>query len=777
RHRLLKEKLQRGAPTLHQGEEFAAFAQDLPPSFPPGNAYLGQLVESAPEAVSILDAQRRVLRISSEFTHLFGYAPAEALGQSIDDLITPPDRQSESRWLQEVLARGQKTSLETRRRRKDGRVVEVFVSAAPVVVDGAQVASYVLYRDISEQKRAEGLSSALYRIAERTSATKDLAQLCIALHGIVAELVYARNFYIAICDEPNQTLSFPYFVDEKHATLTQQKLGRGRTEYVLRTGESLLCTPEVLRDLVQRGEVETGDRPAIDWLGVPLKSGDHTFGVVAIQSYTPAIRLTESDKSTLSFVSQQLASAIDYKRNEEALRLSETRHRSLVESAVYGIYRANLEGRFLDVNPALVTMLGYDSAEELLALDPKQDVFFDLTQHARLMRQFRRGARVTNAEARWKRRDGRSILVRLSGCPMNPLPGGGPSAEVIAEDVTERRVLEDQFRQAQKMEAVGRLAAGVAHDFNNLLTVIKGHTEVLLEHSATDSLLVSRIEAIQEAATRATSLTRQLLAFSRKRLLELKAVNLNTIVTDLERLLRPLLGGNVELRLKLAPELGHTRADVAQMEQVIMNLVVNSKDAMPTGGKITVATANVDLGDEIRRQHSYILPGSYVMLSVADTGQGMDQETQAQIFEPFFTTKEQGKGTGLGLSTVYGIIKQSRGYILVESAPEQGANFRIYLPRVEDVAEPLKMAPPAAAASAGSETILLVEDEESVRQLVLETLQLRGYKILEAAEPEAALRIASSHSGRIDLLITDVVMPGTNGRELSRQITSLRPDT
>jgi two-component system cell cycle sensor histidine kinase/response regulator CckA len=449
-----------------------------------------------------------------------------------------------------------------------------------------------------------------------------------------------------------------------------------------------------------------------------------------------------------------------------------------VQSAVYGIYRSSLEGRFFDVNPALITMLGYDSAEEVLALDPKSDVFVDPSEQMRVMAEFRRGARLDNVEVRWKRKDGSAITVRLSGRVVNNPEETAEVVEIIAEDITERRVLENQFRQAQKMEAVGRLAGGVAHDFNNLLMVISGYAEVLLEHTRKNDPLYPKIEAIHQATDRATTLTRQLLAFSRKQLLELKVVDLNIIVEDIKRLLRPLIGENIELQTQLAPDLGRTRADAGQIEQVLMNLVVNSKDAMPNGGKIIIQSANARLNHEdVRREYSYIHPGLYVVLSVTDTGEGMDKETQLRIFEPFFTTKEKGKGTGLGLSTVYGIIKQSGGYVLVQSEPGQGTTFRIYLPRVEDALELVGAAGTSLSQNGGSETVLLVEDEESVRQLVRETLESKGYKVLEADNGEAALRIVSNYSDKIDMLITDVVMPGMSGRELSARLCASRPQT
>ncbi len=780
RARFLREALHRHTPVLSSPDE--GIATSVIPSFAPDSpelqrAYLEQLVECAPEAISILDPEYRITRLNGEFTRIFGFGPEEALGERIDSLIVPPDRSAETRWITELLVKGQKVVLETKRQRKDGTLLDVFISTAPIMIGGKQVALCVLYRDISEQKRAEALNSALYRITQETNSAEDLQQFYAAVHEIVGELMYARNFYIAVHDPLTQLLSFPYFEDEEDSRPVPKKLGKGLTEYVLRTGEPLLCTPEVFDVLVTRGEVELIGAASLDWLGVPLKAGNNTFGVLVVQSYTGNVRFGEKEKEILTFVSQQLASAIEHKRNEEALRRSETRYRSLVQSAVYGIYRSSLEGRFFDVNPALITMLGYDSAEELIALDPKSDVFLDPGEQARVMGEFRRGARLDNVEVRWKRKDGSAITARLSGRAVNNPGEKAEVLEIIAEDITERRVLENQFRQAQKMEAVGRLAGGVAHDFNNLLMVISGYAEVLLEQTRKGNALYPKIEAIHQAADRATTLTRQLLAFSRKQLLELKVVDLNIIVQDMKRLLHPLIGENIELNTQLAPDLGRTRADAGQIEQVIMNLVVNSKDAMPNGGKITIQTANARLNnDDRRREYTYIQPGQYVVLSVTDTGEGMDRETQSRIFEPFFTTKEKGKGTGLGLSTVYGIVKQSGGYVLVESEPRLGTTFRIYLPRVEDALEPAGMVGTSRSQAGGSETVLLVEDEESVRQLVRETLESRGYKILEAENGEAALQIVSGYSDKIDMLITDVVMPGMGGRELSARLCASCPE-
>src|SRR5580700_10347389 len=736
--------------------------------------YLEQLFQNSPDPLVITDVSFRVQCVNQEFQRLFGYTPAQILGKSINQLIFPPDRAAEADWIAQCLERGESITLETQRLAKDGALLDVSVSCAPLIIDGRTTAFSAIYRDISERKRAEALSSALYRIAEKASATQDLQQFFAAIHGIVDELMCARNFSIAILDPESQLLSFPYFVDELESAPAPTKLGSGLVEYVLRTGEPLLCTPQLAHQMQQRGKIKLDAPAPLHWLGVPLKVNHHILGAVVLKSYSKNTHFRERDQDVLALISQQLAAAIDRKRNEQALRRSETCYRSLVQTAVYGIYRASLEGHFLDVNPALIGMLGYNSALDVLELDPQKDVFVDPGDHTRLVDEFRRTGRMDGFEVRWKRKDAAIITVRISG---RAVAGDEPTdvLEGIAEDITERLVLEDQFRQAQKMEAVGRLAGGIAHDFNNLLMVISGYTEVMLDQLSLGHPLHAKAEAIQQASDRATTLTRQLLAFSRKQLLELKVIDVNAIVADMERLLRPLIGEDIELTTSLAPNIGCTRADAGQLEQVIMNLVVNAKDAMPNGGKICIRTASVTLDDSYRPENTFIKHGPYVMISVSDSGQGMDRETQARIFEPFFTTKEKGKGTGLGLSTVYGIIKQSGGYVFVQSELGRGTVFTIYFPRIDGPSEAHGTSPVSVPAAGGTETVLLVEDEDSVRQLVRETLESRGYRVLEAPNGQAGLALAVSHADTIHLVITDVVMPGLSGHELAAQLKPARP--
>lgn len=737
-------------------------------------AYFEQIIENAPEAISIVDHNLCILRVNGEFTRLFGFTAAEAAGKRLDQLIVPPDRYAETAWIAESIKTASKLTLETRRQRKDGSLIEVLLSTSPVTLNEKRVGAYASYRDITEQKRTEELNAALYAIAARSQSAEDLQQFFAAIHNIVGHLMNARNFYIALFDPQSQLLSFPYFVDDQDPTPAPRPLGRGLTEYVMRSGEPLLATPAVFEELVRRGEVETIGAPSLDWLGVPLQTAASCIGVVVVQTYSENTRFGDRDREILKFVSQQLAAAIEHKRNGEALRRSEARSRSLILSAAFGICRCTLGGQFLDVNPALINMLGHGSVQDLLHLDARREVFVNPLELDRLVEDYRHSGSLNGVEVQWKRKDGRIIIVRLSGCAVASTDEPEEVLELIAEDITDRRQLEEQLRQAQKMDAVGRLAGGVAHDFNNLLMVINGYTEVLLEQLEKGSDMHLKVQSIQQAADRAATLTRQLLAFSRKQLLELKVIDVNTVISDMERLLRPLIGENIELVTRLSSATGHTRADAGQLEQVIMNLVVNAKDSMPEGGRLTVQSSDVTVRQAFR-EHRFIQPGRYAVISVADTGHGMDKETQSRIFEPFFTTKEKGKGTGLGLSTVYGIVKQSNGYVFAESQVGAGTTFYVYLPRVEDPTEELSPAKSPPNEASGCETVLLVEDEDSVRELVRVTLTSRGYNVLEAEDGERGLQIAESHKEHIHILITDVVMPGIGGRELAKKLLALRP--
>ncbi|MFY9552579.1 MAG: PAS domain S-box protein [Thermoanaerobaculia bacterium] len=466
---------------------------------------------------------------------------------------------------------------------------------------------------------------------------------------------------------------------------------------------------------------------------------------------------------------------VSQQRNaEQVLRASEERYRLLFESNPQPMWVFDEETfAFLAVNDAACHHYSY-SREEFLGMTirdirPPEDV-------PALVRQIASESSQYHQSGVWRHRkkDGKIIEVEITSHPLN---FESRSAQlVLATDVTESRRLESQLRQSQKMEAVGQLAGGVAHDFNNLLTAILGYAELLASRLGSDPASFEQLEEIRKAGERAASLTRQLLAFSRRQVLEPKVLGLNAIVHDIEKMLRRLIGDDIDLVATLDQSLAPVLADSGQIEQVILNLVVNSRDAMPDGGKVTIETANVELDEAYARQHATVRPGSYVMLAVSDTGVGMDAEVQSRVFEPFFTTKAKEKGTGLGLSTVYGIVKQSGGHIWVYSEPGRGTTFKVYLPRAEGTVEASKGPALEIPRARATETVLLVEDDASLRKLACTILTGLGYTVLETGRGAHALEIARKHSGPIHLVLTDVVMPEMSGSDLASQLRSARPD-
>ncbi len=500
------------------------------------------------------------------------------------------------------------------------------------------------------------------------------------------------------------------------------------------------------------------------------KNGDW----MVLESVASVIRNKNGEPEKLVVVNRDIT---ERKKAQEALSRSEASFRSLVEGAPHGIYRATMTGKFLEVNPALQKMLGYESAEELFKADPATQVFRHATDCQRMNELLAESKVMKDVEMEWKRANEEPIVVRCSGHHVDVKDGGPGYFEVFAEDVTEKRTLERQLRMAQKMEAIGRLSGGIAHDFNNLLGVIIGYSGVLKKSLDKSQPTYEYATEIEKAGQRAASLTRQLLAFSRQQVLTPSVLSLNSLVSDMEKMLPRLLGEDIHVSLSLDAELGNVKADQSQIEQVIMNLAVNARDAMPSGGKLHIQTANIELDQAYTRDHPGSKAGSYVMLAIADSGTGMSAETIAHIFEPFFTTKGVGEGTGLGLATVYGVVKQSNGYIWVDSALDKGSTFQIYLPKhldTEQVSDP-KSEVQSREKPQGSEMILLVEDAEPLRKLAQAFLESNGFRVLSAPNGEAALEIAARHPGAFDLLLTDVVMPGMNGRVLAEQLSMRQP--
>src|SRR2546426_1072509 len=460
---------------------------------------------------------------------------------------------------------------------------------------------------------------------------------------------------------------------------------------------------------------------------------------------------------------------------EAALRASEERFRALVENSSDALFLIDAEGRVTYVAASSQRHLGW-KPDEMLGQSVFDFLHSDDRELAgiRMTEALQRPGETVAAEVRFKHADPTWRIMKAVG--VNRLKDPSVGAIIVnARDITERRKLEEQLRQAQKMEAVGQLAGGVAHDFNNLLTAILGYCNLMIDDIPKEDPLRQDLEEIKSAGERAAALTRQLLAFSRRQMLQPQVVDLNALVRQLEKLLRRLISEDVELVTALAPSLPAVKVDPASIEQVLVNLAVNARDAMPDGGRLTIETSTVELDSSYVGTHPSVVPGRYVMLTGSDTRQGMDAATRARIFEPFFTTKDQGKGSGLGLATVYGIIQQSGGSIWVYSEPGQGTSFKVYLPTTESTASTRASDRGGDSAKKGWETVLLVEDEDAVRALAREVLRRHGYVVLEARHGLDALRLAERHPDTIHLMVTDIVMPHMSGRDLADRLAEVRP--
>jgi two-component system cell cycle sensor histidine kinase/response regulator CckA len=693
------------------------------------------MVHSSPDAITLRSLpDRRYLEVNEGFTRLTGYSAQEVLGKTPAELGLWVEQQPHQTTLQMVETEGQVQGEEFRFRTKAGEIRYGQLSAVRVAING-QPCMLSVTHDITDRKHAEAEVSQLALIVE----SSDDAIVGKSLNGKI----------------------------ESWNAGAERLYGYAASE-VLGKPVSILIPPEQRDELPEILERLKRDERVQHYETVRVRKDGRRINVSV--SISP-LKDTEGKIIGASAIARDVT---ERKRVEAQLQKSEAQFRSLVHDAPYGIYRVTLDGRLLHVNPALVMMLGYDSEEELMRLNVEKDIYRDPQIRQRLLKEHAHKDDFRALEAEWRRKDGKFITVRMTGHPVLEKDNSLSYFEVFAEDITERRSLERQLLQAQKMEAIGRLAGGIAHDFNNLLSVILGHSDILEQQVGSNGRLRKSVEATRTAAERAAALTMQLLAFSRKQVIEPTVIDLNTSVTEIQKMLHRVIGEDIELAIRLQPDLGYVKADPGQLGQVLMNLAVNSRDAMPSGGKLAIETANVELDDTYVRQHLGARPGRFIMLAVSDTGIGMDSDTLSHIFEPFFTTKDPGKGTGLGLSMVYGIVKQNNGYIMAYSEPGRGTTFKVYFPRTaESLPAPHKV---RKEIQGGSETILIVEDELALRELTCLLLQEAGYTVVESSGVEDAIATAKDSHRKIDLLLTDVVMPRMDGRELANQLVALRPN-
>ncbi len=521
----------------------------------------------------------------------------------------------------------------------DGMVRWIRDSATVTPLEQGRFRIDGVVSDITERKKADAVQSALYRIAEKTSSVQDMQEFYSAIHEIVGELMYARNFYIALYDPATEIISFPYFVDVVDTVPKPQKTGKGLTGYVIRTGEPLLAPPEKFQQLLEEGLIEAIGAPSIDWLGVPLRSGRETFGVLAVQSYTEKVRFREKEKNLLTFVSQHIATALERKRSGQVLRDSENRYRTLFEESKDVVYVSTPDGEFLDVNQAGVELFGYSSKEELLQVNIPHDLYFNPKGYETFQRVMKEQGYVKDFELELKKKDGEKLIILETSTAVRDQEGAFVMYRGIMRDITRVKDLLQQLLQSQKMETVGQLAGGVAHDFNNILMAITSYCELLGMKLTPEDTSQHYVEEALKAAERGASLTRRLLAFSRKQVLIPKVIDLNKTLADMHNMLKRLIGEDVILILRTEPQLGFAKADPSQIEQIIMNLSVNARDAMPQGGQMIIETLNTEMDRVFVREHLGARQGKYVMLRMIDTGCGMDEETVSHVFEPFFSTK------------------------------------------------------------------------------------------------------------------------------------------
>jgi two-component system cell cycle sensor histidine kinase/response regulator CckA len=694
-------------------------------------------VEQARNVIFMTDPEGAINYVNPAFEATYGFSKEEALGKTPRILKSGQrDQAYYKRFWQRLLA-GESIREELVNKRRDGQLVNVEVSVSPVLdAQGRRAGFIAVQADITERKRAEE--------SLRGSEQRYRSLFESMLHG------YA---YCELLFENGEPQDFVYLdVNTNFEVLTGLKnvVGRRVTEVIPGIRES---SPEL---------IQVYGRVALT--GIPEKFEIYvdSLGIwFSISAYSPQ----------KGYFVALFDNITERKRAEDTLRRSEERRRALMEHALDAVLVLSPDGTILEANRAAETLAGRPRGEqvgrsflELLQAEDRDAVA------GRFARMLETG--YVHDSSSVLRPDGRTIPIEISASRVDV--GGGPLVLAIVRDVSERRQLENQLRQSQKMEAVGQLAGGIAHDFNNLLTAILGYADLLAAQFEKGEAIGESLLEIRKAGERAASLTRQLLAFSRRQVLEPKVLEVNALIENIHNMLSRLIGEDIELQVVLQPGVGRVRADAGQLEQVIMNLAVNARDAMPQGGRLTIETADVDLDKGFAAQHATVRPGLHVMLSVSDTGVGMDTSIQSHLFEPFFTTKEKGKGTGLGLATVYGIVKQSGGSIWAYSEPGKGTTFKVYLPRVEEAPSSVGLVPAAAVVLGGSETILIVEDEEAVRRLTRRLLEARGYRILEAGNGAEGLAAAREHRDPIHLLLTDMVMPDMTGTELAARLQESR---
>jgi PAS domain S-box-containing protein len=619
-------------------------------------------------------------------------------------------------------------------------------------------------------------SDVFAELVKSINTSLDLDTVLQRVSEAARDLTGADLARITLRDAASDTMAFRYWVGARYGDYDTIRIERGKglggvawqTGRPQRTDDAA-DDPAFSRDYLHLVQAEG----IVATLAVPIRVGDTVEGLIYVDARSRR-HFSEHDEAMLARLADQAASAIHNARLYDEMKRAHQFLELVAANSADIIVRMDGRGRLTYASPGSETLLGVP-LDQVVGRPASDFLHGGEAEARRFMRHVVSESQVRDLETVLVVAEGRLADTRHSLAAVRDASGNVVEIVDIIRDITEAKRLENQLQQAQKMEAVGQLAGGIAHDFNNLLTIVTGRSELLLHRLRADDPIRPDLALIKSTGERAAALTSQLLAFSRRQVLQPRVLRLNSVVDDVAPMLRRLIGEHINLVTTLAPDLALVKADAAQLDQVIVNLAVNGRDAMHGGGRLTLETSNVVVDDAFVARHPGLRPGSYVALTVTDTGSGMDTAVQARIFEPFFTTKEPGKGTGLGLAMVYGIVKQHEGYIAVESEPGRGSRFQILLPQVDDaVAATAEAAAPAS--DRASATVLLVEDEEGVRAVATEMLAAAGYRVLEAATPGEALRVFRSMRSQIDLLLTDVVMPEMSGRELANRLLPIKPE-
>ena len=704
-------------------------------------------LEAVANGVVITDAQGTILWVNAAFTRMTGYSSADAIGQNPRLLKSGEHPPAFYQELWSTIVSGKSWSGETTNRRKDGSVYVEEQTITPVRDAGGKVSHFIAVKqDRTLRRRAD---DALRRSEERYRLLAEHISDVIELYDLGMNAVYVS---------PSVQQLRGYTPDEVIARPMMDQLAPGSRDLAMRVFQEEM-------------EIERSGR------GDPARSRTVEFEVLCkdgttvwTESKLTALRDSSGSLTGIIAVSRDIT---ERRRVAEALQDTSRTLRTIIDASVLAIVALDRDGRVTLWNNAATRLFGW-SAQEVLG-QPLPAVPEDRRAEFGGGRIRSHAGEDVVYETRWCRKDGSLVDVLRSSAAIFSPQGELAGSMAIFVDITERKQLEEQLRQAAKMEGIGRLAGGIAHDFNNLLTVIGGRSYLLLSQLPAGHAMRRDLLLIQQTGDRAAALTRQLLAFSRKQTLAPAVIDLNEIASGMRTLLERVLGEDVGIIMDLDPSLGHVTADPGQLEQVILNMAVNARDAMPEGGQLTLETRHVDVDPTYARQRVELTPGPYEVLSIGDTGVGMDAATVARVFEPFFTTKAVGKGTGLGLATAYGIVKQSGGHITVHSEPGSGTTFRIYLPRTES-SESAPVAVEETAARRGTEVVLLAEDDVNLRALTRDILGSEGYRVLESRDVEDAIRIAEHQDGTVHLLLTDVVMPHMSGRALADAVKRFQPD-